>query len=219
MPTPAEIQQSSDNPALIRKIQSAFAFLAKTSVALPDSLFAADGSIIDLKTLNWTPIGMVTKDGYSFGRDVNKEDVESMGYASPTRSDITKVARNIKVTGQEYGKRNLLELTFGTDLSGVTMDATTGEVVFDEPDLPVGEEYRLLVIGFDGPADDRWVLGRGYGRVKLASTDDTTWGSSEELKNPISLDVFTDPEIGTPVKHYYGGTGPLKHKAALGFGS
>jgi len=217
MPTFDTIRQDSDERALIRKIQKAVAFLAPTTVELPTSLFGVGGALADLKALGFLPIGIVSPDGYEFGRDINKEDVSALGYASPVRSDITEVARSVTFTPLETGRKHMLELTYGTDLAAVTQSPTTGEVVFEEPDLPVGQEYRLLVIGSDGPAADNWILGRGYGTVKLASTDSQKWGTGDAVQQPLTFDVFTDSEIGTPVRHYIGGTGAVKHKTILGF--
>jgi len=217
MPTFDTIRQDSDERALIRKIQKAVAFLAPTTVELPTSLFGVGGALADLKALGFLPIGIVSPDGYEFGRDINKEDVSALGYASPVRSDITEVARSVTFTPLETGRKHMLELTYGTDLTAVTQSPTTGEVVFEEPDLPVGQEYRLLVIGSDGPAADNWILGRGYGTVKLASTDSQKWGTGDAVQQPLTFDVFTDSEIGTPVRHYIGGTGAVKHKTILGF--
>ena len=217
MPTLATIQQESDNRNLVRKIQKAVAFLAPTSVELPATLFGVAGALIDLKAAGWLPVGLVTPDGYEFGRDVSKSDVSALGYASPVRSDVDSVARSVKMTALETGKKHMLELTLGTDLSAVTQSAENGEIVIDEPDLPVGQEYRLLVIGSDGPAADNWILARGYGSVKLAATDSQTWGTGDALQQSITFDVFTDAEVGVPVKHYIGGTGAVKNKLALGF--
>jgi len=217
MPTFATIQQDSDNRNLVRKIQKAVAFLAPTSVDLPATLFGVGGALIDLKTAGWLPVGLVTPDGYEFGRDISKSDVSALGYASPVRSDVDSVARSVKFTALETGKRNLLEVTYGTDLSATTQATASGEVVFDEPDLPVGQEYRLLIIGSDGPAAENWIIGRGYGSVKLASTDSQKWGTSDAVTQSYTFDVFTDAEIGTPVRHYQGGTGAVVHKTALGF--
>lgn len=217
MPTFATIQQDADNRNLIRKIQKAVAFIAPNTVTLPPSLFDVGGALIDLKAAGWLPFGIVTPDGYEFGRDVNKEDVSALGYASPVRSDITEVARSVKVTALETGRKHMLELTYGTDLSAVTQATATGEVVIDEPDLPVGQEYRLLVIGSDGPAADNWILGRGYGSVKLAATDSTKWGTGDPVQQSFTFDVFTDDAIGTPVRHYIGGTGAVKNKTEMGF--
>jgi hypothetical protein len=217
MPTFQTVQQDADARNLIRKIQRAVGFIAPTSVELPTSLFEAGGTLIDLKAAGWLPVGIVTPDGYEFGRDVNKEDVTALGYASPVRSDITEVARTVKMTALETGRKHMLELTYGTDLSAVTQDATTGEIVFEEPDLPVGQEYRMLVLGSDGPAADNWVIGRGYGLVKLSATDSQKWGTGDPVQQAFTFDVFTDEEIGTPVRHYIGGTAAVKNKTTLGF--
>ncbi|MBT8162795.1 MULTISPECIES: hypothetical protein [Arthrobacter] len=216
MPTFDSIRQEADERALIRKIQKAVGFIAPADVDLPETLFGVGGALIDLKALGWMPIGIVTKDGYEFGRDVSKEDVEALGYASAVRSDTTAVARSIKMTPLETGRKHMQELVNGTDLSAVTQ-AANGEIVFDEPDLPADKEYRLLVIGSDGPAAANWILGRGYGRVKLVATDSEKWGSGDPVQQPLTFDVYTDSEIGSPVRKYMGGTAALANKTILGF--
>lgn len=216
MPTFETIRQDADERALIRKIQKAVAFLAPTTVDLPETLYTT-GALTDLKAAGWLPVGMVTPDGYEFGRDVSKEDVTAFGYAGPVRSDVTEVARSITMTALEFGRRHMLELIYGTDLTAVTQATATGEIVINEPDLPVDKEYRLLIIGSDGPAADNWIVGRGYGRVKLASTDSQKWGTSDPVSQSLTFDVFTDTTIGTPVRHYIGGTAAVTNKTVLGF--
>lgn len=216
-PTFDTIRQEADERALIRKIQKAVAFLAKKDTDLPSTLFTAAGQLVDLKAEGWMPVGLVTPAGYEFGRDVSAEDVTALGYASAQRTDTTEVARSVSMTPLEHGRKHMLELTLGTDLTSVTQNPTTGEIVIDEPELPVDEEYRLLIIGSDGPASENWILGRGYGAVKLSSTDSTSWGSSDPAQQPLTFKVLTDAEVGTPIKHFMGGTGALKHKAVLGF--
>jgi hypothetical protein len=217
MPTFDTQRIDADNRNLIRKIQKALVFLAPTTVALPSTLFMAGGSLIDLKAAGWLPFGIVTPDGIEFGRDVSKSDISALGYAGPVRSDIDSVARSIKVTALETGRKHMLEMELGTDLSSVTQTLANGELVIDEPDLPVGREYRMLVVGSDGPAANNWILGRAYGSVKLSSTDSQKWGTSDAVQHSYTFDVFTDAVIGVPVKHYIGGTGAVAQKLALGF--
>lgn len=216
-PTFDTIRQEADNRNLVRKLQKAVGFLAPKSVELPDSLYDVGGALIDIKALGYLPIGLVTPDGWEFSREVSKSDVSALGYGSPVRSDVDSVVRSVTVTALESGKKHMLELTYGTDLTATTQDPTSGEIVIDEPDLPVGQEYRLLIIGSDGPAANNWILGRGYGSVKLASTDSQTWGTGDAITQAYTFDVFTDEEIGTPVRHYVGGTGAVAEKLALGF--
>lgn len=219
MPTFDTLRQEADTRALVRKIQKAVMFAKKRGAAstLPENLFTAAGTLVDLKTSGYFPIGLVTPDGYTFTREINKEDVSALGYASPVRSDITAVPRSITFTALENFKKNMLEMKYGTDLSSSTQDATTGEIVFDEPDLPVGEEYELVIIGSDGPAAANWIIGKGYGTTKLAGTGDETWGQEGALGQEYTMDVFSDADTGSPVRHYIGGTGALAQKEALGF--
>lgn len=215
MPTFAELQNSSDTPSLVRKIQRAVAFLAPLSEDLPDALTDASGALVALPA-GYLPVGIVTPDGYRFTRDIEKEDVDALGYASPVRSDITRVPRQVVFTALETGKRHLMELKYGVDLTATTQ-AASGEVTFDEPDLPIGQEYRLLVIGNDGPAGNEWILGKGYPRVKLAGVGEEAWSKEGALTHEITLDVFADDDLGTPVRHYYAGTGAAAASAVLGY--
>ena len=216
MPTISEQIAAADERGLVRKIQRAMAFIAPTTVELPESLYST-GSLVDLKTSGFLPVGLVSPDGYSFSREIEKEDIDALGYASPVRSDVTRVPRSVTFTALEKGRRHMLELTYGTDLSAVTQDATTGEIVFDEPDLPVNAEYRLIVVGEDGPASENWVMGKGFFRVKLSGTAEEVWGREGAVSQQFTLDVFSDDEAGVPVRHYIGGTGAVAHKDVLGF--
>lgn len=216
MPTLQTQMAGADSRALIRKIQRAIAFLAPMSVALPTSLYSA-GSLVDLKAAGFLPIGIVSPDGYSFSREVNKEAVDAFGYASPVRSDVTTVPRSISFTPLEKGRKHMYELTLGADLTGVTQSPTTGEIVIDEPDLPINADYRFIVLGEDGPATDNWILGKGYHRVNLATTAEEVWGREGAVSSQLTFDVFTDDAVGTPVRHYLAGTGAVKHKDVLGF--
>lgn len=217
MATFAELQNQADERKLVRKIQKAVALIAPRDVELPESLFAGPGQLRDLHAAGWLPLGIVTPDGYTFGRDVETEDIDGLGYASPVRTDITRVPRSITTTLIESGRKHVQELIYGTDLSTATMDPTTGEVVFDEPDMPANREYRLLVLGQDGPADEEWVLGKGYGTVSLAAGGGNAWGQEGAVSTEITLNVYSDDELGTPVRHYMGGTGALRYKDVLGY--
>lgn len=216
MPTMASLQTEFDNRKLVRKIKRAVGLLAPTTVELPEALTGPDSLPIDLKTAGFLPVGLVTPAGYRFARDIEKEDVDALGYASYIRSDITRVARSITFTALQTGIKHMQELQYGVDLSGITQ-GVNGEVVFDEPDLPIGEEYRFLVIGDDGPAAENSILGKGHGSVKLASVGEEAWSKEGALQREITLDVFTDDELGTPVRHYLGGTGAVAHKDVLGY--
>lgn len=219
MTTFEEIRQGADSRALVRKIQRAVAFIAPKTVVVPESLFAiapATG-LIDLKTLGWLPLGMVSPDGYGFEREMEADEIDALGYASSVREDVTKVPRSVTATLLESGRKHVEELLKGVDLSATTQDPITGEIVFDEPDLPINKEWRLLVVGADGPADEEWIMGKAFGAVKMTAGGGETWGQEGAKSSEITLKVFADEEIGTPVRHFLGGTGAVKHKDVLGY--
>lgn len=220
MPTFDAIRQDSDNRELVRKIQSAVAMLRLKipGRSLPTTLFdaASNTNLVDLKAAGWWPVGLVTPDGYTFTREVSMEDVSAMGYASPIRSDPTAVPRTVSFTPFELLKRRVLELVKGASYAGVVPTAT-GEVVIDEPDLPADQEYELLVLGKDGPALMQWIIGKGYGAVKLSGTGDESWGGEGAASRQLTFNVFTDKTLGVPVREYIGGTAALANARALGF--
>src|SRR5690625_4040349 len=100
--TVAELQDANDRPNLVRKIQRAVAFLAPKSATLPDTLFGTSGDLTELP-VDYKPVGIVTADGYVFGHEPDKEDIDALGYASTVRSDITTVDRSIKFNTLAYG--------------------------------------------------------------------------------------------------------------------
>lgn len=216
MATFEEIRQGADNRKLVRKIQKAYAFLLPTTAPLPTSLYTT-GSLTDF---NATPgaisLGIVTPDGWNFSREIEKEDIDGLGYASPVRSDITRVPRAVTVTAIESGRKEIQELKYGTVITE-TQALATGEIVFDEPDLPASKEYRLIVVGQDGPADEEWIMGKGFPAVKLTGTGEEVWGSEGAVSQELTFDVFADDETGTPVRHYLAGTGAVKYKDVLGY--
>lgn len=217
MPTFDEIRTKADNRALVRKAQKAVAFIAPLSVELPAKLIESPGKLVDLATSGFKPVGLVTPDGYQFSREVEKEDIDALGYASPVRSDVTKVPRSITMTLLEYGRKHIMELIYGTDLSNVKAAAHTNEIVFEEPDMPVGAEYRLLTVAADGPADDQWIMGKGFYRVKLTAGGGQNWQQEGAIQTEVTFDVFSDEKAGTPVRHYLGGTGVGKNLTALDY--
>lgn len=220
-PTFDTIRQQSDDRNLIRKIQKAIVLLRPvtpaTPQALPSTLFTTGGQLVDFKADGWLAVGMVTTDGIEFGRDMTEEEVMALGYSGAVRTDVTEVARAVTFTPLETGRKHMLELTYGTDLTAVKQTLANGEIVFDEPDMPINQEYQLLILGSDGPALNNWILGRAYGAVKISSSDSQTWGQSDPVTTPITLKVLTDGVTGVPLRHFIGGTGAKAAKVNLGF--
>lgn len=219
MATFDELHTEAHRRSLIRKAIKSVAFIRKKDAdnTPVESIFGSDGSLLDLKSEGWLPIGLVTDDGYTFGRDTNVDDITSHGFANPTRKDIVSVERSVTTTIQEYGKRHIEELIQGADLSGVKQNAKTGEVVTDEQDLPTPGEYELLVIAMDGPVDNRWYLGKFFPSVQLSEASEEAWGKEGAIERELTFDVFSDEALGFPVRHFIGGPPASASKDVLGY--
>ena len=216
MATFEEIRQGADNRKLVRKVQKAYAFLLPSTTPLPASLYTT-GALTDFNaTAGAISLGLVDPSGYSFSREIETEDINALGYGSPVRTDVTTVPRSVTVTALESNRKEIQELKYGTVINE-TQDPATGEVVFDEPDLPASKEYRLIVVGGDGPADEEWIMGKGFSAVKLTGTGEEVWGQEGAVSQELTFSVFADDETGTPVRHYLAGTGAVKYKDVLGY--
>lgn len=215
--TIAALKKQYNRRGNVRKGLNVVAFMAPVSVPLPETI--TEGASGQLRELDpgWLPVGLMSTDGVTASADVSKEEVEALGYVEPVRTDVVKAPRTVKVTVLETLRKHFQAMVYGIDLSQVKADKTTGEIVFDEAPMPVFEEFRLLTVMSDGPADDEWLLGRGYPRVKLASVPEEAWKSSDPTQFALELDVFTDEVLGTPCRHYIGGSGALTHLDAIGF--
>lgn len=213
----ATVKAAADSPSLVRKILEAVSFIAPMSVAMPATITNTNGVLQPLPT-GWVPLGIVSNEGYNREIDVEKEEVEGFGYATPVRTDITKAPSTLGVTPLEHGRKELLELFYGTNLDAVKQ-ALNGEIAFDEPPLPVLDEYRLIKIGRDGTPDAEWLLADGFYRIKLASLPNDVWAQGDPFSHELSFDVLVDEESGSAVRHFIAGTAPksAEMRTALGF--
>lgn len=203
----------AEAPELIRLPKRLALFLAPYGTTLPAKLIDADGGIITLPEA-WKPVGEITEDGITFEGDVEKKERTVHGKSQPARIDVTKVPRTVKFTAAEYFRKMLLEISQGVDLSGKNFD-TTGELVWQLPDVPVLREYAALVLAEDGTPDDYWVWGRGFPRIKPSSLPSEQWGS-EYLEQEFQFDVLSDPTAGYAVQNYLH-TNKEDHITKLGF--
>jgi hypothetical protein len=208
--------RDNDNRNLVFKPVRSVGFIGTDETEVPDSLFE-DGELKDFKAEGWLPVGLVTPDGFTFSREVEREALNAFGYTSPIMNPITAVPRTIAFTPYETVRKHLLEITLGADLGAATMDPQTGEVVIQEPEMPIDFEFPFLVLGEGGPADNNMIQGKGYYSVQLQTTAEEIWGSEGANAQQLTLDVFTGDESGVPVQHYFAGTALLANHEAAGF--
>lgn len=211
-----ELQAQSDNANLVRKIQQALVFLAPMDTELPTKMTGKEHKLRELQK-GFFPIGMFTTDGINISTEAESEGVKAFGYGSDVRTDKKSESNTIKVTAFETLKKNLLQITLGMDLSDAEIDEE-GELVFDRPQLPIGTQYRLLMIGRDGPANNQWLIGYLFPKVELESAPEEPWGS-DALTAELSFKTLADPKAGFSRRVFLGGTALQKEAArnALGF--
>jgi len=210
----ADLKATADNPNLVRKILEAVAFLGPEDAAEIEALTDTSSVLTALPT-DYLPVGLVTPDGYTFGGDTNTEAVEALGYSAPVREDITSATRTVAFTALESFRKQLLELVYGLDLSGVTK-AASGEITFDHPARPLQRFYRLIVIGRDGSGANEWFRGKFFPRVSVTSFPEEVWSAANPIQYPITLSTYVDDVVGTGERDFIAGLGS-KNSTALGF--
>lgn len=212
MATFAEMKTAADSPRQVRRILEAVAFLAPEDGPTIDSLTDENGALVELDD-SYIPVGLVSRDGYTFGSDTTTEPVDALGYASPVREDILGYTRTITFTAYEVFRKELLSLAYGMDLSEVTQ-ATSGEVTFDRPTLPEKRYHRLILIGRDGVGSSEVFRGKWFPRVSITELPEEAWGT-EALSLAVTLSAYVDDELGTSEREFIAGPGALD--AGLGF--
>ena len=204
----ADIKAGADSPVLVRKTLEAVAFLAPSTVALPDTLTDASGNLVALPT-GYVPVGLVTVDGFKFSQNTEKAEVEALGYVDPVRTDITKAPKEVAFTIMESGRKFLDELIWGLDLTAATVGAN-GEVQFDLPNVPALKEYRLVVVSRDVDTKDpskEWLDAWAFPRVKAAELPDKAFSSKDDSRAyEFTMDVLSDSALGTAMRVFQGGS-------------
>ncbi|AZS11710.1 major tail protein [Arthrobacter phage Maja] len=201
------------NTSNIRKILEMAIFVkpvedADTAIT---KVYDATGLVIPT---GYLPVGVVTKgDGASWTRDQDTSDVESYGYAEPTRRDITKDVNGLAFTMQE-SKKTVMELYHGLDLTAITTDAD-GNFFFDKASRPVQRRYRVFALGKDGDGPDAVYCLRWLPNAQVTESGEQAWSEGDEVKYPSTLTAYTDPTFGTSFREIWGGPG-LDH-TAMGF--
>lgn len=213
-----DIKNAADSPQLVRRVKEFVTFIAPMTESVPDTMTDANGALVALPAGYW-PLGLQTKEGFERTIDAQFEDDEAYGYSEPVRRDLEKAPSTLKVAAKEFGRRKLLELQYGLDLSTIEQMAS-GEVVFDTPPMPVFSEMRLVRIGrdIDPKTGLEWLLVDAFPRVQVAKVPDDSWKSGEWARE-FEFAVLFDPDLGTACRKYIGGTAPKSTaiRTALGF--
>ncbi|MDD2325907.1 MAG: hypothetical protein PHW63_07915 [Alphaproteobacteria bacterium] len=202
--------------SLIRKALGGFIVVAPMDVAVPDKFVDVGGGLIDLKALGYQKLGWLTKgDGINFSRDVEQQETESFGALEPTRIDFTKDVTSAAFRCQETNKQ-VLEMYYNLDLSGVTADANN-EFSFENEAQPATIYRRMIYIAKDGNGEDAKYIIKTMPKAIVSEVQEQAWSSESELSYGLTVKATSDDELGFSVRHSFGGPGFGALLADMGF--
>lgn len=216
-------QLAKDNAGNIMKFTRAVLFFGPADAPIPTAMTEATGGappVLSALPAGYVPAGLIKKDGgFEFGADRDISETESLGYASPTRRDVQKEDVTISYALQEF-KRSSLEKYFGLDLSGVTVDATTGEVSFARPITPGLIDFRAFIIARDRSGPQETYFGRFFPKAQITEVDSSSFSAEDEFAFPVTMTGQPDPVVGYSEKFFIGGAGfKARGTAGHGFGT
>ncbi|MFE0021907.1 hypothetical protein [Amycolatopsis sp. NPDC059021] len=204
--------------ALIRKALEGSIFIADYSAQLPTAL--TSGASADLLALpaGYEDIGWVDKaDGATWSQSLDTSDVTSWGAVEPTRTDIKKETAGLKFTAQETKKRTL-ELYEGVNLSGVTPDATTGEVRFSRPSRPSPRHFRAFGLFVDGAGADTIYVAKLAPKATVTDKENQKWTDNDDpVGYGVTLTAKYDDAAKTAMSYFFGGPGWKALLEQMGF--
>lgn len=205
------------NSDLIRRAIDGCVFLAPYASDPIVSLTDTDKLLKPLPS-GYEDVGLLDDGGVTMPRAVDTSNVTSYGRVEPSRTDVTKDTKTIKLTAQET-KALTIGLYTGADMSGVTPDPTSGEVQIAIPARPAIRYYRCLVLAVDLSDAGEIYDGRFFPRVSVTDYDDEKHQSSgdDPTTRGVTLTAYVDDVLGYSMKELHGGQGWFPMLAAMGF--
>lgn len=204
----SELEIARHQRELILKPHEAHVFGMPMSVPpIANITSGASSQLAQLPSGAWD-FGLIDKnDAITLSREMERSDINAIGYASPVRSDFTRDVFGIAMRGLETNRRNI-EANLGIDLSAVTPDETTGEVAFDSPAVPNVVQNRYLMLSRIGTGVDMIYFARLFLAGEVVETGEQTITDGEGyLGWPMTVNGSVDTVYGVSVRHYFGGPG------------
>ena len=166
-------------------------------------------------------VGILDKENaMSATPSITASEVSGYGYAQTLRRDIVSRNTALAFTMIET-RRKAFELYYGVDLSAVQATPSAGtkdEIVFDEPERPDTQYYRVLAIGVDGDGPNSIYFADFYPRATVSDVAALTASETEAKKYGVTMGTDTDTTIGTAHRQLIAGPGLTDAKvAAFGF--
>lgn len=200
---------------LVRKVLAGAALTAPTSASLPTTLTSGATSALTEAT-GFKSLGRISDAGLSASADTESSGVPGWGALEDVRTDIIRRTSTFGFTCIET-RKEVLGLYYNQDLSGVTPDATTGEVSFTEATKPDTRYCRMILLGVDGEGDNAIYIARFLPRATISEISEQTWSTADALAYQMTVTAKIDSTLGYAVKHLYGGPGWKALNAKMGF--
>jgi hypothetical protein len=207
----------SRNNALIRRAVDGAVFIAPITAPAITSLTDTD-KLLKALPAEYEDVGWIDDSGITMPRSVDTANVTSFGSVEPTRTDVTKDTKTIKFVAQET-KALTIGLYTGADMSGITADATSGEVQIAHPARPSLRYYRCLVLSVDLSDAGEIYQAKFYPRVSVTDYDDEKFQSSgdDPIVRGVTLTAYVDATLGYSANDLHGGEGWAALNSAMGF--
>lgn len=153
--------------------------------------------------------------GLTLGIDMTSNDIEAYGESDPIRTIISRRKTTFNFNMYQ-NQKNILELIWTADFSGVTQSAHGG-VVLEAPATPKNRYYRAALIGQDDRDEGEIFVYWLMPKVKLESVDNQTLNDDNVLMYSPTLVAFKDDSLGYSVAQGFCGPGWAAIAAAAGF--
>ncbi|MGC0364811.1 hypothetical protein ABH922_002795 [Rhodococcus sp. 27YEA15] len=162
--------------------------------------------------------GLLLKDdSITLTREVEKDEINAIGYSNPVKSDFIKDISGIGFTGLETNRYNI-QNNLGMDLSEMRADPVTGEVAFDQAAIAEILQLRYLLVSQFNSGVDRIYLSRLLYCGEVAEMGEQTLSDAGgALTWPTKVNAMVDPKYGVSVRHFFGGPGWARVLEDAGF--
>ena len=204
----ALFQQMKDkqDPLVLAPLNS-LVFAHKWSIGatyIPETICnPTTGALLPLPQ-GWHTLGELQKKaGVDLTPDKKTSDVEGLGSLPPRRSITTSEGLAVDFTAQEWRKVNT-ELYYGTDLTGIYANETSGEWRGHKMVSAMDDYWSLIVMAFDGvPGSEIWpywilpkLMSTKSGKMSLADGSEIAFPSTLTCYQDSSF-VSSDGVVGS----------------------
>jgi hypothetical protein len=192
---------------LIRKARDGSVFIAPTSSTAITTLTTGTGADLTPLPEGYVDLGWISSDGAAYARETEVSEVTSFGSVEPTRSDTTSDTITLSITCQET-RLETLALYTGAASSGITANATTGEVQIAKPARPGFRHYRVLGLFVDETEAGEIYIARFMPRARVTEVGEQTFTDGDDpISVPVTFTGVEDSSLGYSHKWFFGGPG------------